>query len=389
MTSLFSPFFFPHQRLWTSASRIRLEHDSRLYTFQSIRNGRSLRRGGPGWWQIALGSSAKQMKAACILRFDYAQTWKTATGKRKDNDFIIFFFFRASGPGDDWCCVGLGHATAASHPDWMDQSSIRLREWRKRDFVLVVFFSLFLHPPPPPYLFFLPSQVFTFVICTNLDGGPRWESFRTRGRKTTTGGKKMKEGIIKASKQLNKILEIQSVITAMRALEPFPDIKRERCELLSFFFPLSLYFYFQLGREAAKLISVTCTLTSWNHLLLLESRRQKRRGAWCMTAFRRGKKIPNISERNERRRRRRQRRERKQLSRFLKSFPTRWFFVSLARFPPFHTQQHKTEPSLHSSLFLQFSILFLYSFYGLKKRRKISRDLSLRSGSSLLFSPVL
>ena len=46
----------------------------------------------------------------------------------------------------------------------------------------------------------------------------------------------MKEGIIKASKQLNKILEIQSVITAMRALEPFPDIKRERCELLSFFF---------------------------------------------------------------------------------------------------------------------------------------------------------
>ena len=108
-----------------------------------------------------------------------------------------------------------------------------------------------------------------------------------------------------------------------------------------------------------------------------------------MTAFRRGKKIPNISERNERRRRRRQRRERKQLSRFLKSFPTRWFFVSLARFPPFHTQQHKTEPSLHSSLFLQFSILFLYSFYGLKKRRKISRDLSLRSGSSLLFFPRL
>ena len=52
----------------------------------------------------------------------------------------------------------------------------------------------------------------------------------------------MKEGIIKASKQLNKILEIQSVITAMRALEPFPDIKRERCELLSFFFPLSLSF---------------------------------------------------------------------------------------------------------------------------------------------------
>ena len=75
----------------------------------------------------------------------------------------------------------------------------------------------------------------------------------------------MKEGIIKASKQLNKILEIQSVITAMRALEPFPDIKRERCELLSFFFlslSFSLYFYFQLGREAAKLISVTCTLTS-------------------------------------------------------------------------------------------------------------------------------
>lgn len=200
VTSLFSPFFFPHQRLWTSASRIRLEHDSRLYTFQSIRNGRSLRRGGPGWWQIALGSSAKQMKAACILRFDYAQTWKTATEKRKDNDFIIFFFFRASGPGDDWCCVGLGHATAASHPDWMDQSSIRLREWRKRDFVLVVFFSLFLHPPPPLYLFFFALASFHVRDLHKLGWWSKMREFSYK-RKKNDDGRKKNEGGNNKSKQ--------------------------------------------------------------------------------------------------------------------------------------------------------------------------------------------
>ena len=62
----------------------------------------------------------------------------------------------------------------------------------------------------------------------------------------------MKEGIIKASKQLNKILEIQSVITAMRALEPFPDIKRERCELLSFFFLSLSLFLLSAGQRSGK-----------------------------------------------------------------------------------------------------------------------------------------
>ena len=82
----------------------------------------------------------------------------------------------------------------------MDQSSIRLREWRKRDFVLVVFFSLFLHPPPPPYLFFFALASFHVRDLHKLGWWSKMREFSYK-RKKNDDGREKNEGGNNKSKQ--------------------------------------------------------------------------------------------------------------------------------------------------------------------------------------------
>lgn len=96
------------------------------------------------------------------------------------------------------------------------------------------------------------------------------------------------------NKQLGYILRKPSVITAMRAPKPFPDIKtKKKLGLFCFSYDFSIQkyvaymyswnmyswkkkFYFQLSKEAAKLISVTSRITSSGNHHLLQPRRQQR-----------------------------------------------------------------------------------------------------------------